>query len=315
MNCAGRLLVSVIVLYYKRRSTIQETIESVLSQDYPHREIILVNNHSEDDLKTVVEPFLSEIHLIDLPNNLGACGGRNAGIRAAQGNILVFLDDDMSFASPFELSKIAKGMEQRPRTDVLAFRICDQEGKIRIREWCHPRSWAEFADTEFETHYFCEGACAFRREVFEGCGLYYERLFFGAEGHDLAVRVLDGGFRVLYYPHVCVLHRAAAEGRTSERQVYHYSRNFIWMAYKDYRLLDGIRFVFPILLMMLYFAMRTGCFRPFLKGLWAGIRGLPQIRNERTPAKKETLLYWAQLEKFRPGLLVRLARHRTTPQF
>ena len=50
-------LVSVIILYHKRATTILETLDSVARQDYPNREVILVDNHSEDNLKELTLPF------------------------------------------------------------------------------------------------------------------------------------------------------------------------------------------------------------------------------------------------------------------
>jgi GT2 family glycosyltransferase len=308
-------LVSVIILYCNRRGTIQETIDSAVTQDYSHREIIVVDNHSQDDLSRVIECRGYAVSLIELPQNLGACAGRNAGIRAARGDILVFLDDDVSFRSTSELRKTVEAFNQHPQIHVLAFQVCDPEtGELRLREWCHPRHWKEFGESEFETHYFGEGACAFRREVFEVAGLYYEAMFIAGEGHDLAVRLLDHGFRILYCSRVRVGHRAAMEGRSSDRQYYYLTRNFIWMAYKDYHFLDGLRFGLPNLLMMSYFTLRSGFYGPFLRGVWHGFTGLSQVRPDRKPIRKATVKYWAALEKWRPGLVSRFARHRTEPQ-
>src|SRR6266571_4695081 len=98
--------VSIVILYYKRREIIEETLRSALNQDYVKREIIVVDNHSEDDLRGLVEGLSSEIRLIELPANAGACAGRNAGICASQGDIVVLLDDDVTFASALEVSTI-----------------------------------------------------------------------------------------------------------------------------------------------------------------------------------------------------------------
>jgi GT2 family glycosyltransferase len=308
-------LVSIIILYYKRREHIEETVRSVTEQRYPAREVIVVDNHSEDGLSQLLEPLGSGIKLIELPENRGATGGRNAGIREAQGEILVFLDDDMSLKSPLDLTNVVDSFHKRPDIHVLAFRVCDPDtGELRLREWCHPRHWREYSEVEFETHWFCEGASAFRRDVFDRCGLYYEPLFYGPEGHDLAVRLLDAGFRILYCPTIKAGHRAAKEGRTSTRQYFYFTRDFIWMAYKDYQTIDGVRFLLPKLVMMLYFAMRAGAYIPFAKGLWAGVAGLGAIRQDRTPISKATVKYWSKLEEMRPGFFVRLARHRAEPQ-
>jgi GT2 family glycosyltransferase len=308
-------LVSVIVLYYKRRATIAETIESVLQQDYPLREVILVDNHSEDGLKEWIGAQDYDVNVVELPENLGACAGRNAGIAVARGQILILLDDDMSFMSVDELTKVVERFEQQSNVHTLAFRVCDPDsGELRLREWCHPRYWKEAAEIEFETHWFCEGASAFRREVFDSCGGYYEPLFYGAEGHDLSIRIVDHGFRIIYTPDIRVGHRAAAEGRSSHRQYYYFTRNYVWMAFKDYRAWDGMVFLVRNLLMMGYFALRTANYGPFVQGVWDGFSGLRQIRRDRTPASKETVKYWAELDRYRPGFMVRLKRHRTAPQ-
>ncbi|HEV2299105.1 MAG TPA: glycosyltransferase family 2 protein [Candidatus Acidoferrales bacterium] len=307
--------ISVVIVYYKRRDTIEETLNSVLGQDYKDREVILVDNHSEDDIEEVVRKRGTGVRLVELPENLGPCGGRNAGIRAARGEFIVFLEDDASYLSPFELTKMMNVWETHPHIHVLAFQICDPDtGKLRLREWCHPRYWKEFSEHEFETHYFGEGAVAFRKEVFQKSGVYFEPFFIGIEGDDLSIRLLNQGFRILYTPQVRVGHRASSNGRSSNRQYYFYTRNYIWIAYKDFRFWDGVMYLVPKLAMMTLFAVRTRNYRSFFKGIRDGILGLKSMRPYRTPATRDTMGYLAELEKWRPGLRTRLARHRAAPQ-
>ncbi len=314
-NIVETPLVSVIILTYKRHQAFELALDSVLQQEYPNREIIVVDNHSEEDIESLVRNRDASIKLIQLPTNRGSCGGRNAGIREARGDILITLDNDVNFSTPFELTKIVKTFKQRPDIHVLAFQLCDMEtGGLRVREWCHPRSWKEFGQSEFETHYFVEGAAAYRREVFEASGLYYDPLFIGVEGYDLAIRFLDHGFRILYAPQIRVRHLMSAETRTPDRAYYFYTRNYIWIAYKDYRFLDGIRFLLPKLAMMGYFAVRERRLGAFFRGLKDGVAGLGRVRPDRTPISKSTVRYLAELEKWRPGVLFRLARHKLRPQ-
>ena len=304
------------MLYYKRREIIERTLRSAIEQDYPNWEIVLVDNHSEDDLQDIVAALNApEIRLIQLPENLGACGGRNVGIREAKGEIFVFIDDDVCFSTPGEITKTVNAFEKRPDMHGLALQICDpHSGEVRIREWCHTRPYNEFVNEEFETNWFGEGACAFRREVFDQCGLYYEPLYYGAEGHDMVVRILDRGFRIMHTPDICVTHWASETGRTSSRQFYYFTRNFIWMAYKDYHLWDGIWFLLPKMAMMAYFALRSSAYLAVLRGVRDGIEGLPMIRKVRTPISQMTVTYMADHEKWRPSIWTRLARHKAQPQ-
>ena len=98
-------LVSVIILNYKRREALGRTLDSVVSQDYLNREIIVVDNHSEEDIRSIVEVRGTDIRLIELEQNMGTCAGRNAGIRQAGGEFIVTLDNDVPLASAFELLK------------------------------------------------------------------------------------------------------------------------------------------------------------------------------------------------------------------
>lgn len=307
--------VSVIIPYFKRGEIFERGLESVLSQEYENKEIIVVDNHSQDDVKQRIMARRAGIKLIELPENGGACAARNAGAHAATGDILVILDDDAGFLSPLELGELVKIFDKRPDVHVIAFKVCDPAtGELCLRDWCHPRYWKEFAQTEFETDHFGEGASAFRRDVFEKTGGYYEPLFYGAEGLDMELRVMDQGYKIIYTPRVRVWHQVSGKARTNHRQYFYFTRNYVWMAYKDYPLWAGAKFLCFKLVMMLYLTIRVGCYPSFFRGLWDGFKGLPRIRRDRKPIARLTMKHWSDLERGRPGLLKRLARHRARPQ-
>ncbi|HET9400055.1 MAG TPA: glycosyltransferase family 2 protein [Candidatus Acidoferrales bacterium] len=315
MEAAGEPLVSVIIPYYKRSETIAETLNSVLKQDYHASEIIVVDDHSEDDLSKIAAGLSREIQIVEMPSNQGACAARNAGIAASKGEVLVFLEDDVSFLSKSEISKIVRIFQDRPAYHVLSLKICDPDtGELRLREWCHPRYWKKYSEEEFETLWFGEGASAFRREVFKNCGCYFEPFFYGAEGDDLVIRIFNSGYRILYVPQIRVGHRSSDKGRTSHRQYYFFTRNYVWTAYKNYHFILALRYLFSKLAMMFYFAARTGSVASVLKGLRDGFKGLPALKPYRAVATKDTIRYMSQLERLRPGIWTRLARHRLTPQ-
>ncbi len=308
-------LVSIVILNYRRRDALIRSLDSALSQEYPNLEIILVDNGSQDGIADFLAGHAPGVKLVSLPQNLGACAGRNAGIREAKGNVIITLDNDIYFDSPFEVSKVVRKIAERPDIHLLAFRLIDADtGKLRLREWCHPRPWMSYADTEFESNFFVEGACAYRREVFETAGMYYEPLFIGVEGHDLALRVLDHGYKILYCPQIRARHLMSPLTRTPDRPYYFYTRNYIWVAQKDFHFLAGMRFLVPKLLMMFYFMLRSKRYRAFLRGVCDGIKGWRRVRRDRTPIRASTEKYLVDLDRGRPNLLVRLGRHRLEPQ-
>jgi GT2 family glycosyltransferase len=306
-------LVSIVILNYKRLSALQQTLESVVAQTYANLEIILVDNHSEEDVEGVVRKFGRDIKLITLDSNLGACGGRNAGLKVCHGEIIITLDNDISFLSSDLIDGVVRLFDEHPEFHVLAFQLCDPvTGNLRIREWCHPKDWREFSEVQFATHFFVEGASAYRRVVFENAGTYFEPLFVYNEGWDLALRILDQGFRILYTPEIKVRHLMSAEARSSSRSYFLFTRNYVWIAYKDYPLWAGLCFLIFRLAMMAYFARRAREWGNFFKGLKEGILGCRTIK--RSPIQKATMRYVYQLEKERPNMLLRYLRHGTVPQ-
>src|SRR5260370_14665621 len=148
-------LVSVVILNYRRREALVKSLASARAQEYANLEIIVVDNHSEDGIGEFLLGEAPEVKLIALEENRGACGGRNAGIATARGQIIITLDNDIYFESSWEILKAVKVFAARPDVGVLAFQLCDAlTGELRVREWCHPRRWKEFGKVEFETHYF-----------------------------------------------------------------------------------------------------------------------------------------------------------------
>ena len=97
-GCAQRTLplVSFVIPAYRCTSYIRTALESVFRQTIPSYEVIVVNDQCPDtaNLEIALEPYRNQIVYIVLPANRGSATARNAGIRAAQGRFIAFLDAD-----------------------------------------------------------------------------------------------------------------------------------------------------------------------------------------------------------------------------
>jgi glycosyltransferase involved in cell wall biosynthesis len=85
--------VSVVIPTFNRCHSVTEAIDSVLAQTVPSLEIIVVDDGSEDDTKKFLAPYFDHIVYIRQENQ-GVSAARNAGIRAAKGDLIAFLDSD-----------------------------------------------------------------------------------------------------------------------------------------------------------------------------------------------------------------------------
>ncbi len=88
-------LISVVIPTYNRADLISISINSAINQSYKNIEIILIDDGSTDNTKEVVQAIHdSRIRYIKHPKNLGGNASRNAGIEAAKGEYIAFLDSD-----------------------------------------------------------------------------------------------------------------------------------------------------------------------------------------------------------------------------
>ena len=85
-------LVSVVIPCHNQSHYLNDAIESVLKQTYGNREIIVVDDGSTDDTSNVATRYPSVRYVYQ--SNQGLSSARNAGIKAARGMYLVFLDAD-----------------------------------------------------------------------------------------------------------------------------------------------------------------------------------------------------------------------------
>jgi glycosyltransferase involved in cell wall biosynthesis len=94
------LSISVVIPAYNARSFIERSVRSVLNQTRQADEIIVVDDGSKDDTADVVRLFGDQVKLISQAN-AGVSAARNAGIRAATGDWIAFLDADDQWLPDF----------------------------------------------------------------------------------------------------------------------------------------------------------------------------------------------------------------------
>src|SRR5438270_5861315 len=86
--------VSIIIITRNRAFLLRHCVERVLSQPYPHKEVIVVDSSSNDESEQMVAryPEVISVRLHGQRNNMPQA--RNAGIAISSGDILAFIDDD-----------------------------------------------------------------------------------------------------------------------------------------------------------------------------------------------------------------------------
>lgn len=88
---------SIILVTYNRETYLPVILDSLKNQTFTEYELVLVNNGSTDGTSKICADYAkadTRVKLLTMPENLGASAGRNAGLAAANGEYIAFVDDD-----------------------------------------------------------------------------------------------------------------------------------------------------------------------------------------------------------------------------
>ncbi len=189
--------VSIITSCYNREATIRDAIESVLSQDYPNIEYIVVDGASKDNSLSVIKEYKDQISTIISEPDRGMYEAINKGIRAATGDIVGLIHSDDFFYSTDTISKLVKQIEEQ-QADIIygnGIFVDEQDTTKVVRNWISGgyrksnmrNGWLPLHTTVF-----------IRKECFDQLGLYNESYKIAADS-DLLVRYMyKGEFKITY---------------------------------------------------------------------------------------------------------------------
>jgi len=299
--------VSIAVLNYQRRDALRRALEAARTQRMA-LEILAVDNASTDGSAEMVRDEFPDVRLVRLPENIAAAA-RNVGVAAAKGDIVVTLDNDVLFSTPDDVARAVQAFERHPRAAIVNFMIVGPDGRLSRRDWCHPRDPDEWGGLEFLTDYVLEGASACRREAFLASGGYWPPFFIGHEGWDLAYRMLDAGWELVYSPVVRVRHLVDPTVRPSSRIYYTFTRNALWVALRNLRAPAAAGAMARDLALMGFASARAGELAAYRRGIVDAIRGARAALATRRPIARRTSRRLAEIRRFKPGLVARALRH------
>jgi glycosyltransferase involved in cell wall biosynthesis len=226
--------ISVIICTYNRAESLKKTLDSIKNMSIPNDlswEILMVDNNSSDNTKKVIEEFriksgLNVVYVFE--EKRGLSNARNSGIRNAQGEIIVFTDDDC-IPDKNWLFFISKEFEADPSLSLIGGRVelydpNDQPVTIRTsKERNHFTSIGQL----FSLIPGCN--FAFHRRILDALGGFDPDFGAGtrvkaAEDSDFLYRAYKMGFKMVYSPEILVYHN---HGRRTKEQVFNLNKGYI----------------------------------------------------------------------------------------
>lgn len=259
--------ISVIIPTYGREEPLRETLIDVLNQDYPHYEVLVVDQTPVHQPET--QQFLEDLAQVgkiqwfrlkwaSLP------GARNYAVRRSQGEILVFIDDDVRL-EPGYLAAHAKNY-RRSEIGAVAGRVFD---RMKLADFA---PGLEIQDLPPEAHdpgiawyhlnlvhtvkpqrVLSARGCnmSYRREIFQKYGVWFDERFRGSavrEESDFCLRLRKTGLIVWYDPEASLVHLGEETGgchdistKSLKYQMTFYHNHFL-MGLKNLTIVQATRF-------------------------------------------------------------------------
>lgn len=218
-------LVSVIIPSYNRPADfVCRAIESVLAQTYPNLEVVVVDDNPAGSparaaLAALLEKYAPDprVRAVINPKNLGGSGARNAGVRAARGTYLAFLDDDDEF-KPEKLEKqIAFMIEGGLDMSFSDFKLVDDSGRVMdYRSFADISAFDRQALLKYHMMYHMAGTTTFvyRAEALKKIGGFQDAIT--GQEYYLMHRTIEGGLKIGYLPGDYIIAHYHDQGRISQ---------------------------------------------------------------------------------------------------
>lgn len=205
--------VSIITVTYNSEKTLEDTIQSVLSQDYPNIEYIVVDGHSTDKTVSIIESYGNKIDTFISEPDKGIYDAMNKGICLATGDLVAILNSDDFYATPDVITKIAQKFT--PEIDAvyadLIYISATDKSKV-IRRW----QSGQYAEGLFRKGWMPpHPTFVVRKTVYDRFGLFTDQLRSAADYEIMLRFIHKHKIKLAYLPETTVHMRAGGASNKS----------------------------------------------------------------------------------------------------
>ena len=245
--------ISIVTPSFNQGQFLEETILSVLNQDYPNLEYIIIDGGSTDNSVEIIKKYADRLAYWVSEPDKGQSDAINKGFRKSSGEILAWINSDDVYYSGV-LAKMAQYFVDHPEVDFIFgyHDDIDETGKI-LRRGTHFPYVAHAFRRGFAQ--ICQPTSFWRRSVWDSCGPLDENRHYLMD-LDYFLGVVESDFQVRAVPvRVCAFryhsHSKAVAGVRESKRAYweilgmHYPELHCWLtryvAWLEVTFLRGIR--------------------------------------------------------------------------
>ncbi len=207
--------VSIITITYNSAATVEDTLKSVVNQDYPNIEYLIIDGKSKDSTLQIVDKYKDKITRIVSEKDKGLYDALNKGIGLATGDIVGMLHSDDLYASNHVISDIVKTFENNKDAEgVYADLVFVDRNDINKTT----RTWesGDYEEGDFLNGWMPPHPTFFvKKECYERYGVFNTTLRLSAD-YELMLRMIHKNkIKLAYLPKVVVKMRMGGVSNVS----------------------------------------------------------------------------------------------------
>lgn len=238
-------LLSIITINYNSIEETKELIHSIYNSSFTDYEIIVVNNSPNQNCKELIN--LEKTRLVNPNENLGFAGGNNFGTKYAQGELVLYINNDME-VTPLFLEKMVNCFQSNPNIGAASPKIkyYHTPGMIQYAGYnkmnnktltCTARGKNQIDSGQYsvneKTEFIHGGAVITSKEVLAKAGFMPEEYFLYYEELSWGMQIKNAGYEMHYVADALVYHKESVSvGKNSPLKTYYMNRNRILFAQK-----------------------------------------------------------------------------------
>jgi GT2 family glycosyltransferase len=292
--------VSIIILNMNGKEVLRDCLRSIQQIDYPHYDVIVVDNNSSDGSQAFIKETFPETYLMENEINEGIPEGQNIGIRAAlqRGADYIFTSNNDVILDNSVLRELLKALEHDRTIGIAGAVMYSMEDPARIEYAGGNIDWIKgkivlthtgdtedpvpnIRDVDYVSFFLADP------RTLQSIGLFDKRYFAYWEETDLCLRMKKAGFRVVCVSTARVWHKGSYTAKkTSGFWEYYYTRNKFWF-FKKYatrkQLISFVLYFFSYRfwrdLIGLLRRKNLGGFKGMCRGVLDGLLGRLQLQK------------------------------------
>ena len=210
-------LISIITPSYNQGQFLEATIRSVLEQDYPRLEYIVIDGGSTDNSPQIIERYASRLAYWESQPDRGQAHAINKGLQRAQGDILGWLNSD-DLLLPGVVSQAVQIFNQHPEVDAVYGRLerIDERGELLLTPSL-PKDRVDFnIEHVLDECVVNQPGSFWRRAVMERVGLLDERLRYSLD-YEYWIRLALAGAHFMHLSEPVARFRLSSASKTVGR--------------------------------------------------------------------------------------------------